>query len=246
MRRVIKKEVMAKAKGMLRADPPGRSAFFLIAFLFALFSINSVSAQDLIAEQLAPTGQAAAKAQATPVPEAPEVPELPVEALDPAPHLPGLPGWITALIILVALALLTGIVLLVLRLAGKAKPPLSSERNPLHAAQERLLALRDLPAETPLADLSTQISLILRHYLAASKAEKALYQTREEFVTSEDRLRNLPPAIAEKTTDFLTELSALQYAPPQTNPEQVAGLIERGLTTLDAIATAEPFPPIAH
>lgn len=246
MRRVTKEELPAKAKRLRWTAPLGRSAILSMGFLCALLSSDFISAQDSIAEQLAPTGQAAAEAQPTPVPEAPKVPELPVEALDPAPHLPGLPGWILALIILLLLALLAGLIFLILKLAGKAKPPLATGVNPRHAAQERLLALRDLPAETPLADLATQISLILRHYLAASKAEKALYQTREEFITSENRLRNLPPAIAEKTTAFLTELSALQYAPPQSDPAQVAGLIERGLTTLDAIATAEPFPPIAH
>lgn len=219
--------------------------FAALIVLFAFGISAPLRAQQSIAEQLAPTGQAA---PTTPPNEtkAPELPELPVEALDPSPHLPGLPGWIIALIAIILLAVLIGVVLLVIKLAGKAQTPLNPGRSPLVVAQERLLALRELPAETPLADLSTQISLILRHYLAASKSEKALYQTREEFIASENRLRNLHPAVAEKTTDFLTELSALQYAPPQTNPEQIAGLIDRGLATLDAIATAEPFPPIAQ
>jgi hypothetical protein len=125
----------------------------------------------------------------------------------------------------------------------KITPTTSSARNSLVLARERLKALHDLPEETPLAEIATRISLVLRQYLADSQSENALYQTHEEFNASEDRLRRMDPDSRGKATAFLQELASSQYASPTPVPDQAEQFLTRGEATLETIArstTSEP------
>ena len=177
-----------------------------------------------------------------------EFPELSSEEVDPTPHLPGLPGWVYLIILFLALiviALLGFLFFTLLRNNKKiSAPPL---RNSLAQAEEKLLALRQYPTETPLAEISTRISIIVRQYLLESKSDSSLYQTREEFHTDEHHLASVPEPAKSETAEFLTDLASLQYAPPKSNPQQIESLIERGLKTLRSIAhpTTQPSAPPA-
>lgn len=172
--------------------------------------------------------------------EQPAVPPLPVELIDPSPHLPGLPGWIMILLILLVLAIAAGLVVLIIRLGSQNGPLHPPRISPYIVARKNLEAFRELPNEIPLAEISTRISLVLRAYLAESKSDSALYQTREEFLTDEDRLRHVPEPTRGETAAFLAELSSLQYAPPSSDATLVNGLIDRSLEVLEALATPMP------
>lgn len=176
------------------------------------------------------------------VPAQPEGPSLPVELIDPSPHLPGLPGWVMLLLIGIALAIAAGVVALVIHLSRNSETSLTHRQSPFQFALQQLESFRDLPEETPLSELTTRISLVLRGYLAASKSDSALYQTREEFLTDEERLRHVEEPVRSETADFLTELSSLQYAPPTSDPSQASALIDRGLETLQMLAEPQPSP----
>lgn len=198
---------------------------------------NLAWAQESIESQLAP----AAPATSAPS-EQPKTPKLPVETIDPSPHLPGVPGWIvllTALLVAIPLVILAAFLL---RKSVLTLPKLSGP-SPFALAREQLLALRKLPTETPLAEISTRISLALREFLTKSKSAAALYQTREEFLTDEERLRHVPEPSKSQTAEFLSELSSLQYAPPSSDPAQVEALISKGLQTLESLNQPEPTSP---
>lgn len=175
----------------------------------------------------------------------PEAPKLPVEIIDPTPHLPGIPGWIILLTILVCVIPLAALVFFLLQ--KKDGYSFKSPGISPHAeAKVRLEELRELAEQASLAEISTRISLIIRQYLARAKADSALFQTREEFLTDEERLRDVPEPAKGETADFLSELASLQYAPPTKSPEQSMNLIEQGLTTLERLSEPEPPSSESH
>ena len=257
-----------------------RSPLLLLIGLGALLLVANLAAQESVEEQLAPFNQQKEQQQAlldykleedesmeplinglNGIPgggapgaadssKAAKTPELPVETIDPKQHLPGLPTWIVIVATILILLFAAGLALLIIKLTKNSASSTSSTQNSLAQAQTQLQALRELSSTTSLSDLSVKISLILRQYLAESKSDKALYQTREEFNASEDRLQNLPAEISNQTSDFLTELASLKYARPVSNPEEVTALIDRGLSTLNLIANAhqelEPSSTVAH
>ncbi|WP_411844743.1 hypothetical protein AAFN60_12180 [Roseibacillus persicicus] len=178
----------------------------------------------------------------SPAAEQPESPSLPVELIDPSPHLPGLPGWVMLLLIGIALAIAAGVVALVIQLSRNNETTLTHRQSPFQFALQQLESFRALPENTPLAEITTRISLALRGYLAASKSDSALYQTREEFLTDEERLRHVEEPVRSQTADFLAELSSLQYAPPTSDPEEVTKLIDQGIRILHNLAEPSPSP----
>ncbi len=211
--------------------------FVGVALFFLLSSLHGQTAsEESIESLLAPPAAASAREQMA-APE-PEAPKLPREMLAPSPHLPGIPGWF-ALLILVLIFIPLGLILFVAlkktNLTGLAQPRM----NPFAEARRNLLALRSLPAETPLAELSTRISIVVRKFLTDSKSDSALYQTREEFLTDRQRLHHVLEPAKGKTADFLGELASLQYAPPRADPQQVGALIDKGLRILDLLAQPE-------
>lgn len=221
------------------------SIFQKILLVFALFSASSLAAQanESLESRLAPEGAAPqADGLESEQLEPPNPPAEAIDPIDPSPHLPGLPSWFVVLALVLISAILASVLFLFLK-KSVTQGPLKSRKNPLAIARENLLALRDLPAETPLAELSTRISLTLRRYLADSKSDTALYQTREEFVTDEQRLHHVPEPARSETADFLSDLSALQYAPPSLDPNQGQSLIETALQTLDQLSRPEPTHP---
>ncbi len=167
-----------------------------------------------------------------------ETPKLPVEVLDPSPHLPGLPEW---LVLLVILAICIPLIALFFFLLRKREPIVKGgqKTSPYEESRDALRALRDSDPETPLAELATRISIVLRHYLAQSRSDISRYQTREEFLTDEDRLRHVSEPLKSETVDFLNELGSLQYAPATSDPVRVTSLIDQALVKLQALASGE-------
>ena len=229
-----------------RSDPhsiPSSGSKGLIKLTLAVLLLlpSLTLAQESVESQLTPPGL-----QQTEQPNDPRDQEKEeLEVIDPSPHLPRIPGWfviLTAIIVLLPLGLLVFFFL-------QKKSPLSlsaSSRNPFAFARERLFALKKFPPETPLAEISTCISLIIRQYLAESKSEAALYQTREEFLSDTERLHHIDEPQKSVTADFLSELASLQYAPPSSDPAHSEVLIERSLTNLDGLAQPAPHPtPVA-
>ena len=166
----------------------------------------------------------------------PAPPALPVEVIDPAPYLPGFPLWVG---IIAALLFLVPLILLLLWACStfrKSPTALHKRKKPaIEIAREQLALLEQLPEDTPLAEISTRLSILLRQYLAVSKADSALYQTREEFLTDEERLRDVPEPEKGQTADFLSNLANLQYAPPARDQETVSTLLAEGATILNAL-----------
>ena len=150
-------------------------------------------AQESVESQLAPPGGPSITPLTLPEVannEQPQEPSLPFETIDPSPHLPGIPGW---MILLAALLITIPLVLLIVFLLRKTghSTIAASGPSPFESARAQLANLRELPSETTLAEISTRISLILRGFLTKSKSDAALYQTREEFLTDEERLRHV-------------------------------------------------------
>ena len=213
-----------------------------VGLLLILTSL--AGAQESVESQLAPPAAPATAPGNQPASEQPKESSSDLEEVDPSPNVPGIPGWI---ILLSALLVTVPLVLLLIYLLQKGhltaiKP---SGPTPFQVARKRLHDLKELPTETPLAEISTRISLTVRWFLTQSKSDAALYQTREEFLTDEERLRHIPEPAKSKTADFLSELATLQYAPPTSDPEQVSTLVEKGLKTLDSLNQPEPTLPAA-
>ena len=182
-------------------------------------------AQESLESQLTPGGQ-----------QAPQPPELPVEVIDPSPYLPGLPGWLILLTVVLLLAPIIAVLVVILKKNPAFTPKPS--RNLLAEARQKLTRLGDLPPETPLSEVATRISLIIRQYLAESKSELALYQTHEEFLTDKKQLTSLDEPVRSKTTDYFNELQAHQYTPTRRDPELSHELIKQGVEVLNTIAFA--------
>lgn len=203
-----------------------RISFFSGLLLGPLF-VLSLAAQDEVARQLTP-GQ-------EPPPE--EFPVPPAEAVDASSHLPGLPLWVT-LTTMILVALLVALIIWAVLKYRKPRDYSVSSLASLTIARSRMQELQQLPDSTPLAEMGTRISLILRHYLADSQSDNALYQTHEEFNASEDRLQRLPLPLREELSSFLQELANVQYASPASNADYAKSLIAKGVTTLETVAQA--------
>ncbi|MDP0489697.1 MAG: DUF4381 family protein [Verrucomicrobiota bacterium JB023] len=161
---------------------------------------------------------------------------LPHDFLDPSSHLPGLPAWVYWLGALLALVIIAGSVILYRRL-NKKNLVSSPGRNPLRLALARIHELKEQSETLALPELATELSLTLRRYLADTKSDRALFQTREEFIANQRRLNALPEDERQKLTDFIMKLSQYQYAPPASNEEEADQLITASLERLNALSS---------
>ncbi|MEM9080399.1 MAG: hypothetical protein AAGC74_06905 [Verrucomicrobiota bacterium] len=225
-----------------------------LVLLSLLVVLASLQAQDDLRSQLSPENAPqpptapASPAAPTDEPPAPtdEPPALPHESLDPTPHLPGLPSWLVNL--LIALAVFTLILLAALigflHNLSKQKQTPSSLRNPYHESRQTLLSLKD--QTLPLAELATRISLTIRRFLADSRSDPSLFETREEFLANHERLRSLPTQARNRLEELLETLSACQYAPPSSEQTKTNQLLDQAIATLDGLASNEPLTGEDH
>jgi hypothetical protein len=198
--------------------------------------------RDPVAEALAPGQSSSSQPPSSASPSGPAALETSPETSSQLPGLP-LAETLLALFLLVVIA---AVAVWFLWKNRKITPSTSTARNSLVLARERLKALHNLPAETPLAEVATRISLILRHYLAESQSENALYQTHEEFNASEDRLRRMEPKSRKKVSATLEELASAQYTSPTPDANQAKELLARGEATLETIATSTTSDSSLH
>ena len=152
---------------------------------------------------------------------------------DPDPLLPGvaLPWWIWVL----PGALLAGAVWTLIQFLSRHAAVPSSSDNCFRDSCEALEQFRPVLGELSIAEVATQTSLILRHYLALALEEPALYETHEEFLLRSDALQKLPRGARERLAPLLSELAAAKYGPSRVDPSTSKRIIDDSLRTLQGL-----------
>lgn len=100
----------------------------------------------------------------------------------------------------------------------------------LDHARARLTELRRQADSTPPHLAATQLSLILRRYLAAAFDDPALFETNEEFCLRESALAQLHPDSRHPVSLYLSDLSQIKYVPQSAIP--VSQLIDQAETVI--------------
>ena len=99
------------------------------------------------------------------------------------------------------------------------------------ALKQFLPHLKDLS----LAEVSANVSLILRDYLAKTFKDQALYETHEEFLLRADSLQNIPRGARERLAPLLSELASAKYGPSRIDPAASKQIIDNSLRTLHGL-----------
>lgn len=121
------------------------------------------------------------------------------------------PWWVWLLVALGTLALLAVAYLVYKKLTTK----LTQKQPSIQDARADLQELRENAPQMAPNSIATELSLITRRYLEATLADKALFETNEEFTLRPDALAELPTDLNIQVTGYLGELSQLKYAPSQ-------------------------------
>lgn len=153
---------------------------------------------------------------------------------DPRPLLPGIhvPLWFWICLAVILAALLTAVGLFLLRRRPEAGPPEPDSYSESRRALERL---RDSLSGRSLAEVATEASLIMRHYLASALQEPALYETHEEFLLRADALDGLPAGARERLAPLLDRLAEAKYSPSAPDRQSAAGLVDASLEVLQGL-----------
>jgi hypothetical protein len=132
------------------------------------------------------------------------------DAVNPEALLPGHGLW-WWWVVAGVLALAVGMVVFMLLIRGKVKPPDPALLRE-SAYREALAALsQNPPADT--REAAVLASLSVRKYLSVAAADPALFETHEEFVSRHDALQALMPEARDAATAGFARLAALKYAP---------------------------------
>ena len=129
---------------------------------------------------------------------------------DPLTFIPeeATPWWIwLALILVLLLIFLSALFFL------KRKIQSVHSKSSLDEARQEISLLREASPEMEIHETATQLSLILRRYLASAFRDPALYETDEEFKLRPHALKSIHPSSRSKVTEHLSSLSQLKYAP---------------------------------
>jgi hypothetical protein len=141
----------------------------------------------------------------------------------------GLEWWWLVAVIFALVALL---VVVMLRIRGKAKPP-SAAMLRESAYLEAVAALSaNAPADARAAAVIA--SLAVRKYLSVAASDPALFETHEEFIARHDALNAFKPEARAAAETGFTRLAALKYAPrePDASPANVIAESRSLLQTL--------------
>lgn len=146
-----------------------------------------------------------------------------------------LPWWQWLALGAAVLALLV-VLAIILR---RTRQPRTDPAAALRRAQLALAALAERPPSA-ISQLATDVSLVLRRFLAEASGDPALYQTREEFVSRSDALAALPATERTATTELFAELAELKYAPASHAPAVGASgaLVARATRLLETLHQA--------
>jgi hypothetical protein len=153
---------------------------------------------------------------------------------DPQPLLPGIevPLWFWICLAAVAGSALGALLLFLRRSLRPCPPEAHSFYDESRLAFERLR--ESLPGRS-LAEIATEASLLLRHYLVLALQEPALYETHEEFLVRADALQGLPAGARHRLAPLLSQLAAAKYGPSSTNHETADALVASCLETLQGV-----------
>lgn len=151
---------------------------------------------------------------------------------DPAPLLPGIPmpwwGWSILAFLMIAGA--ASLFALLYRRRATGSPD-----SHFHDSRSALERLRPLIPDLPLAEVATESSLVLRHYLVHTLREPALFETHEEFLLRSDALSKLPGGARQRLAPLLSELAAAKYGPSSVDPEAGNRLLDQALEVLQGL-----------
>ena len=89
--------------------------------------------------------------------------------------------------------------------------------------------------ELSLAEVSANVSLILRNYLTRTFKDQALYETHEEFVLRSDALQDLPHGARARILPLLSTLANAKYTPSRIDPAACQRIIEDSLEILQGL-----------
>lgn len=134
---------------------------------------------------------------------------------------------------LALLLIIVGIVFYIIRKRRTPKPQPTAEE----IALQHLEGLRGMSPNIRTASL--ELSMILREYLSIKTADRALYETHEEFSQRLDSLSAIPRECQYATRMLLEKFAELKYAGIQDNAQQqVHALIEETQNTILSIQAA--------
>lgn len=144
-----------------------------------------------------------------------------IEPPPPDGLIPGAwwPWWLAAGILLLILA---GLALWWRRRKGSKADPAAPQ-----AHAKALASLAGCPT-TGLSDTATQVSLILRRYLAEAVDDPALYETHEELIARSSALEQLSEGLRDRCRQFFQHLAQLKYAPDQPDGDPATLLADAG------------------
>ena len=152
---------------------------------------------------------------------------------DPDALLPGIAvawwGWLSLGI------LLTAATCLLIRFLPRHSAPVSPSDTFFRDSCETLETFRPLLTKLTLAEIATETSFVLRHYLVLTLSEPALYQTHEEFLLRSDALQNLPGGARDRLAPLLSELASAKYGPSRIDPSNSERMIDDSLRILQGL-----------
>ena len=169
------------------------------------------------------------------------------DAIPADPFLPGpeIPWWIW---ILVALAAIGVAALLI----GILRRPKHRPLVDLSAARRKALAaLEAIDPSNRAAEVATEISLLLRRFLADTLGDPALFETHEEFLSRQATLDGLPDDQRQQTRNHFATLARLKYGPDtETDTSslltEARNLLQNLNPTLQEPSTHRTPPQLPH
>ncbi|NIP93916.1 MAG: hypothetical protein GWO24_10875 [Akkermansiaceae bacterium] len=153
---------------------------------------------------------------------------------DPRPLLPGIevPLWFWLCLVTLVFAAVSLALFLLLR---HRKPPAPPELPFYEESRGALDHLRESLSGRSLAEVATEASLVIRHYLVATLQEPALYETHEEFIMRSDALQGLPAGARERLGPLLDQLARAKYGPSTTDLKASDDLVASCLDVLQGV-----------
>lgn len=167
---------------------------------------------------------------------------------DPGSFIPeaSTPWWVW-------LAVALGVILLavIVYLFYKFRKTDDTPKTPsIQEARDEINALRAEAENMEPHEAATELSLIIRRYLAGAFSDPALFETNEEFTLRQQALTKLHPESRQLVTQHLSELSQMKYSPAKGKrlSEIITGHIDQAdevLSHIDLHLNQQASPPQA-
>jgi hypothetical protein len=157
---------------------------------------------------------------------------------DPGEFLPepSTPWWVWAIVVAMGAFIIIGTILWF-----RKNRAVKLKYTHLDKVLKELQQLRKETAHPPHV-IALRLSLIIRHYLATTFEDPALFETDEEFSLRESALKSLPTDSRLQITDYLHTLSQIKYAPRHTEIN-TSHLIDNAKTLITRLSQQTTDPP---